>query len=35
MNTYNEKADFDYMVLLIMVMFWIVPIYELLMNCQW
>jgi hypothetical protein len=35
MNAYSEKADVYYMIILILVMYWIVPIYEYLMRCEW
>jgi hypothetical protein len=33
MQNRNEKADVDYAMILIAVMFWIVPLYEFLMKC--
>jgi hypothetical protein len=32
MKQYSEKADIDYMLILIVVMFWIIPVYEYLMK---
>jgi hypothetical protein len=32
MKRYNEKAELDYIVILIVVMYWIIPLFEFLMK---
>jgi hypothetical protein len=28
----NEKSELDYIIILILIMFWIIPVYEYLMK---